>query len=141
MGQCDWKQYAHPKTGELLGNISVEKIKTQLAPWYYRTRPESLQPEIAEYHNYIGKAIQGHGLKPADILNAYINHCAKDEFPHSAVLRTEATVKLCNGLEENGILKGNFLDGYEPTMTELLSIIRDFRNLWALLVEGKSSDE
>jgi hypothetical protein len=139
--KIDWRDYKHPKSGERIGDISVEKIKTQIAPWYYRANPESLQPEVAEYHYYIGKAIQGHKLTPLSILNAYIEHYAKDVHPHSAALRTESVVRFCNGLSENKILAGNILDDYNPKMNEFLAVIRDFKNLWETLVESDSSDD
>ena len=137
----DWRDYKHPKSGERLGDISPEKLKTQIAPWYYRTNTERLQPEVAEYHYYIGKAIQGHKLTPDAILEAYLDHYAKDVHPHSAALRTECIVKFCQGLVENKILKGNPLDDYKCTMDEFLSVIRDFKNLWTTLVEEESSDD
>jgi hypothetical protein len=139
--KTNWRDYKHPKSGERLGDVSIEKIKTQLAPWYYRTSPHSLAPETLEYHYYIGQAIQGHKLTPSEIINAYLEHYAKSAFPHSAKLKTEAIVKFCKGLLDANIIKGDILDDYELTLDEMLAIIRDFKELWTNLVEGESSDE
>lgn len=136
-----WRTFIHPKSGRPLGDTDPKTIKTQLAKWYYSTDPSSLKPEIAAVHLNIGKAIHDLGFTTDDILNAYIQHYASEEFKNSAKLCTEAVVKFANGLESGGLTEGNILDDGKATKTQFLAIMRDFPALWKSFVEGDSSDE
>jgi len=130
----DWRSFKHPKTGELLGDASIEKIKTHLAPWYYRTSPPSDNPQLLDYHRHVGACVN-EMTTPHESFDAYLNDYAEKYAPNSMKKRTEAIVKFANGIKEKKIIDGNILDLYTPTKSECITLFREFSKLWKELVE------
>lgn len=135
----DWRKFKHPITHVPLGDVELKKVQTALGPWYYRTAPEQVKPELAEYHRNVGACL-AELTNPTEILNAYIQHYAEDDEKHSVKRRTENIVKFIDGLHAAKLTKGNLADTYTVTMDEFLPIIRDFKKLWEGIVLGEDDE-
>jgi hypothetical protein len=73
-----WRDVVHPSNGTRLGDVSPEKIKSKLAPWYYRTEGDTTNNEL---HRAIGEAIRELGFTYTELLEAYINDYATEFAP------------------------------------------------------------
>jgi hypothetical protein len=129
-----WKDFIHPVSKERLGDVSSEKMATQFLPWYYRTEPASLKPEIAELHRAIGLAREGLKITPQMVLEQYITFYAKEYAPNSEKRRNRAIIKFCEGLVEHKVTKNDIRDG-SVTETEAASALKNFGNLWKEIIE------
>lgn len=136
----NWRDFKHPKSGVPLGDCDIKKVQTHLGPWYYKNRPESLEPAIAEYHRNVGACLE-ELTTPHDVLQAYIQQYAEDDEPHSPKRRTENIMKFIDALAEAKLTKGNIADTYTATTSEVIEILRNFAALWEQIVTKPGDEE